>query len=116
MDRNIIINDLIKELKEEYVNGDIKITHLPMTVNPDRKLRKAIEEKYGKECPCCGRTEGIYIYTVLCCYDKKLKNHIWEFWKPAHYCEQLEYKCPYCNTRWKTPWFPQDLEKKVFEK
>lgn len=95
---------------EDYIkNTNLKITRLPNDLNPNIKLREAINDKYGI-CPYCGKkTDSWHRFTKH--KYIRLDNKWWQFWKSPVWCEKKEYVCPKCGTLWESPWYPDDIAK-----
>lgn len=94
---------------DEYLNNaDIKITKLPDDLDPNKMLREAIYERYGK-CPYCGNTE---ISTGLPYHDYiRLNGKWWQIWKPLTWCEKKHFTCNKCGMEWESPWYPDNIVK-----
>lgn len=86
-------------------NTNLKITRLPNDLNPNIKLREAINDKYGI-CPYCGKSTGIWFTEHE---YVRLNSKWWQFWKLPVWCEKKEYKCSKCGMSWESPWYPYDI-------
>lgn len=107
-----LYNDLINELIQKFgVVDRIEITGLPSNIDIDGLISDAIDNEYGKICPYCGSEQ-----VSKSKYEHMYRRLVpWKFWQKKHRGFYTYYRCKSCGVQWKSPWYPDDLNKDMIE-
>ena len=97
-----------------------KVTKLPDSMNPNKLIMEAMEEKYGI-CPFCGENRRVDFLANIDKAVRKDRSESWygtrkesffsnfKFWEPSHHWRIDKWKCKTCGAEWESEPFPTDI-------
>ena len=103
-----LYDDVINELIQKFgIIDRVEITRLPSGIDIDKLVSDAIDNEYGRVCPYCGSED-----VANSDYDHAYRRLVpWKFWQKEHSGYYNHYRCRSCGLQWKSPWYPEDLNK-----
>lgn len=96
-----------------------KITQLPDSINPNKLIMEAMDEKYSI-CPFCGENrrvdfiksdKGICKHNYTSWYGKKTDSFFssFKFWEKDLHWRIDKWRCNTCGAKWESEPYPTDI-------